>query len=77
MLGASPAVPDEAPPPDGVLTGEDRFDVDPDVGRGQQTLDLSMRNWPAVSNRPVVTNLENQVVLSPAPSGNTFYRLWQ
>jgi uncharacterized repeat protein (TIGR03803 family) len=41
----------------------------------QQTSDLATNNWSAVTNSPVVTNLQNQVTLAPPPSGNTFYRL--
>ena len=39
------------------------------------TSDLTASNWSAVTNSPVVTNLQNQVTLPPPPTGNTFYRL--
>jgi len=41
----------------------------------QQNSDLTTTNWTAVTAQPVMTNLQYQVLLSPAPSGNTFYRL--
>ena len=41
----------------------------------EQTSDLTSSNWSAVTNSPVVTNLQNQVTLPPPPTGNTFYRL--
>ena len=41
----------------------------------EQTSDLTASNWSAVTNWPVVTNLQNQVTLPPPPTGNTFYRL--
>jgi len=41
----------------------------------QQTPDLTVGNWAAVTNSPVVTNLQNQVTLAPPSSGNLFYRL--
>ena len=41
----------------------------------EQTSDLTASNWSAVTNSPVVTNLQNQVTLPPPPTGNTFYRL--
>jgi uncharacterized repeat protein (TIGR03803 family) len=41
----------------------------------QQTTDLATTNWTAVTNSPTVTNLQNQVTLSPAPDTFTFYRL--
>jgi uncharacterized repeat protein (TIGR03803 family) len=41
----------------------------------QQTTNLASGNWTAVTNTPVVTNLQNQVTLAPPSSGNTFYRL--
>src|SRR6266567_452607 len=44
--------------------------------RLQQNSDLTTSNWMAVTNPvPVITNLQIQVILSPATSGNTFYRL--
>ncbi len=45
--------------------------------RLQQTSDLTSSNWIGATNSPVVANLQNQVILAPAPSGNTFYRLSQ
>ena len=41
----------------------------------QENPDLTTTNWRTVTTPVVVTNLQNQVVLWPAPSGNTFYRL--
>jgi uncharacterized repeat protein (TIGR03803 family) len=41
----------------------------------QQTSDLAAANWTAVTNSPTVTNLQNQVVVAPAPTADTFYRL--
>ena len=41
----------------------------------QRTSDLTTSNWSAVTNLPVVTNLQNQVTLGPSSSDNTFYRL--
>jgi uncharacterized repeat protein (TIGR03803 family) len=43
--------------------------------RVQQTSDLTTGNWTAVTNAPVVTNLQTQVTVAPGPGGNTFYRL--
>jgi uncharacterized repeat protein (TIGR03803 family) len=41
----------------------------------QQTPDLTDRNWAAVTNSPVVVNLQNQVTLAPQSGGTRFYRL--
>jgi uncharacterized repeat protein (TIGR03803 family) len=41
----------------------------------QQTFDLRTNTWMVVTNSPVVTNLENRVVLAPPPGGTAFYRL--
>src|ERR1017187_6367981 len=40
----------------------------------QQNSDLTTTNWTTVTNTPTMTNLQNQVTLSPT-SGNQFYRL--
>jgi hypothetical protein len=40
----------------------------------QQNSDLTTTNWTTVTNTPNMTNLQNQVTLSPT-SGNQFYRL--
>jgi hypothetical protein len=40
----------------------------------QQNSDLTTTNWATVTNTPVVTNGQNQVIL-PAESSNQFYRL--
>jgi hypothetical protein len=42
----------------------------------QQNSDLTMTNWPVVTNAPALnlTNLQNQVTL-PLPAGDSFYRL--
>jgi uncharacterized repeat protein (TIGR03803 family) len=41
----------------------------------QQNPDLLTTNWTTVTNSVATTNLENQVILTPAPGVNTFYRL--
>jgi hypothetical protein len=43
----------------------------------QQNSDLSTTNWTQVTTLPVLslTNLQNQVFLSPAASGSAFHRL--
>jgi uncharacterized repeat protein (TIGR03803 family) len=41
----------------------------------QQNPDLATTNWTDVTASRVVTNQRIQVILAPAPSGNTFYRL--
>ena len=43
--------------------------------RLQQTSDLATGNWSYLTTAVVTTNLENQVIVSPSPNGNTFYRL--
>jgi uncharacterized repeat protein (TIGR03803 family) len=43
--------------------------------RLQQTSDLSSGNWTYVTSTPVITNLQNQIIVSPNPNANTFYRL--
>ena len=40
----------------------------------QQNSDLTTTNWTTITNVPVVTNGQNQVILPPG-SGNQFYRL--
>jgi len=40
----------------------------------QQVSDLSLTNWVAVPNVPVVVGTEKQVIVSP-PSGNRYFRL--
>jgi hypothetical protein len=42
----------------------------------QQNSDLTTTNWTVMTNAPVLnlTNLQNQVILSPSGS-NAFYRL--
>src|SRR5262249_4708108 len=41
----------------------------------QQASDLAASNWTVVTNFPVITNSQDQVIVSPTPSGTTFYRL--
>jgi uncharacterized repeat protein (TIGR03803 family) len=41
----------------------------------QQTADLTRNIWTTVTNAVVVTDSLNQVILSPGPDENTFYRL--
>ena len=45
--------------------------------RLQQNSDLTTTNWTDVTSAPTVTNLQNQLILVPAPTGNNFYRLKQ
>jgi hypothetical protein len=40
----------------------------------QQNSDLTTTNWLTVTNAPVITNFQNQVIL-PTATGNQFYRL--
>jgi hypothetical protein len=41
----------------------------------QQNSDLTTTNWTDVTSAPTVTNLQNQLIWDPAPTGNNFYRL--
>jgi uncharacterized repeat protein (TIGR03803 family) len=41
----------------------------------QETSDLSSGSWLPVTNSPVVIDSQNQVIVSPAKVGNTFFRL--
>ena len=43
--------------------------------RLQQNSDLTTTDWTDVTSAPTVTNLQNQLILVPAPIGNNFYRL--